>query len=286
MRDLAGFIIFIYAFNLIITKESIFGLCLFTIMLIIFVINNLRQKCVIENFNKISRKSLHKQKKFFLETMTHDFKIPTLAQLRGLELLKNGVLGDLNNEQKELIKQIESSCKYVLDMISMFANVYMFENENYKLIYEKFSMSDLVYKCFTEISEIAKEKNITFSYTSTQDDTILEADKSEIKKVLINLLTNAVNYSKCDSRIDVKTEILDSQIQLSISGMGLAYGNKKFAEENRYTTIGHTLGMYLCKKIIEVHKGRIFLTDNNKNSNSFSFILPRSAENTEAETAY
>ena len=71
----------------------------------------------IQKFPNLKNNEIEKQKEYFIETLVHDLKVPTLAQYRGLELLENEVVGNLSEEQKELVSQIKYSCKYILDMI-------------------------------------------------------------------------------------------------------------------------------------------------------------------------
>lgn len=275
MKDLVWLIIFFYSFNTLLETKSFPALVIFTLTIIIYSIKYMRLKYLAENNFKSNKINLNKQKEFFITTITHDFKIPILAQLRGLELLQNSVMGELNEAQKDMIQQISGSCKYVLDMISMFSNAYKFEKNTYKLVYEKFNINELIFSCFQELSSKAKEKNITFSCTSNGIDNIVEADRNEIKKVITNLLINAIDYSKLSERIDVKLNTDGNFITFNILGMGLVYSNSNMNKENRYTTIGHTLGMYLCKKIIEFHNGKMFLTETSDKKNCLSFTIPR-----------
>ena len=273
MKDLIAFFIFIYSIRVLLESGNILALYLMTILLTIYVIRYWRQEYSLKNYSKINKQLMNKQRDFFMNILIHDFKVPIIAQMRGLELLKNGIMGNVNDDQKEILTQIDGSCRYVLDMISMFSNAYMFEKETYKLVYEKFNMNELVTSCIKEISAKAKEKNLTFAFSSSDNNTQISADKNEIKKVVLNLLINAINYSNNEDTIDISLKIEKNNLNFTLSGMGLVYGkNPNLKEDNKYTTIGHTLGIYLSKKIIETHKGKIYLTGNNMNS--FRFTLP------------
>ena len=58
-----------------------------------------------------------KEKETYITILSHDLKIPTIAQIRALELLLNGHFGNLNNEQKEILQLILESCKYLYKVI-------------------------------------------------------------------------------------------------------------------------------------------------------------------------
>lgn len=229
-----------------------------------------------------SEKEIERQKEYFIETLIHDLKIPTLAQLRGLELMQNGTVGKINDDQKELLNQIVSSCKYILDMISMVLKTYRFENGQKHFVFEYFSLTELLLECFEEVSHIAKEKNVEFTYTHNGENTILEADRADIKVVILNLLSNAVMYSNRNEKIVVSIELSDDYLQTIIASTGITLSerecqtmfNKTTGETPKYTTVGHGIGLYLCKKIIESHNGRICASTDGKAHNKFIFTLP------------
>lgn len=232
--------------------------------------------------NLESEKEIERQKEYFIETLIHDLKVPTIAQLRGLEVLKKGTLGALNCDEIELISQIENSCKYILDMIAIVLNTYRFENGQNKLYYEKFNISELLLKCFEELSEDTKEKNLTFAYAGAEAPIILEADKSEIKKVIIHLLLNSILYSNKNEKILITILEEANQLKFTITSKGIPLSERECCtlfdrastHSPKYSTIGNGIGLYLCKKIIDVHKGNIYASTDGKCTNTITFTLP------------
>lgn len=230
-----------------------------------------------------AEKEIERQKEYFIETLIHDLKVPTLAQLRGLELIKNESFGEINGEQKELITQIEVSCKYILEMISMVLNTYRFETGQNQLVYEVFNISELVMDCFNKMSPQAQDKNIIFSYGTNKENTNIEADKEEIRQVILNLLSNAIAYSNKDERIAVNAIIENNHLKLTIVSRGVILSEREcktlFDRSNgeypKYTTIGHGIGLYLCKKIIDMHNGEIYASTDGVSTNTFAFIIPQ-----------
>ena len=230
-----------------------------------------------------AEKEIERQKEYFIETLIHDLKIPTLAQLRGLELLQKGSFGEINNDQKEILNNITESCQYILTMISMVLNTYRFENGKNSLYYEKFDLVDIVIQSFEEVAKSAKEKDISFVYKAGNENTTLEADKAEIKKVITNLLNNAVVYSKRSEKIIVNIENENNSLKLSITSKGISLSSRecrtlfeRSSENNpKFTTVGHGISLYLCKKIIDMHNGKIFASTDGEMQNTFSFIIPQ-----------
>ena len=156
MKDLIQLIIYLYFMHLMFVSPNYMNLTLMTLLTILFVLKYWRLKEKLANTKirtkNACKKILSKERKYYTDSLTHDLKVPVLAQLRGINLLKEEILGGLNTEQKELINQIGDSCRYTLEMIAMLANIYKFDDINYELNYEKFSMSDLLLSCFEELS--------------------------------------------------------------------------------------------------------------------------------------
>ena len=229
-----------------------------------------------------SEKEIEKQKEYFVETLIHDLKVPTLAQLRGLELLEHGTIGSVNLKQKELLLQIKDSCRYILDMISMVLNTYRLESGQASLELETFDMAELLLNCFEEMSDVAKEKNLTFVYASQKVDARVDGDKEKIKKVIINLLSNAAIYSNKNENIVVTISIENDTLSFNITSTGITLSERECStmferiteKTSKYTTVGHGIGLYYCKKIIDLHNGKIFASTNGKSSNSVTFMLP------------
>lgn len=237
--------------------------------------------------NLEAEKEIERQKEYFIETLIHDLKVPTLAQLRGLELMEKGMVGSINDGQKELILNIKESCNYILTMISMVLNTYRFETEHNSLYYEKFDLSQVIIESFEEASKDAKNKDIQFVYKVTGENTYLEADRNEIKKVVVNLLNNAIVYSSRGENIAVSVESENNNIKFSVTSHGISLSNReclnlfeRTSEKNpKFSTVGHGISLYLCKKIIDVHNGKIYASTDGNIINTFTFIVPRFRQN-------
>lgn len=244
---------------------------------------NSKVKYIIVIYENIeSEKELKRQKEYFMETLIHDLKIPTLAQLRALELLHNEALGKLEEAQKEMLSQIEQSCKYMLEMISMVLNTYRYENGEQAVWYEKFNLAELIQYCTDEIITVIDEKGLIVEL-DMPDDIKIEADRRKLKKVIMHLLSNAVLYSYKNEKIHIKTECDSDSVKFSIQSSGMTLSKRECLTmfdrctegTQRYTTVGNGIGLYLCKKIINSHKGQIFASTDGKNTNTFTFVIPR-----------
>ena len=216
------------------------------------------------------KQELIRQREYFIETLSHDLRVATLAQIRGLDLL------DSNESQEELVSDIKDSCKYTLDMITMLLNTYRFENGEEVLNYEKFKLSGIVVKCCRDLIKLAEEKGVTLSY-EIENVEKLDADKAGISKLVMCLLSTAIFNSDRNSDVNICVSKLYDNFEVTIKYTGEPLTEEEcrrmFSNSPRFSTVGHGIRMHLCKKIVDFHGGDIWVTNNGK-TNSFTFILP------------
>lgn len=224
---------------------------------------------IVMNYLFLYKKFVN-QRKYFIKTLNHDMKVSILAQIRGLELLQKA-------GENELVSDIKDSCNYTLDMINMLLNTYRFEDGEQILNYEPFNFSELMIDACNFVQKYALEKNITFSY-NFQKQAYIEADETFLFKALVILLAVSIYYADRNSVINLHFKKSSGMFKASIvyNGKTLTEEERRrmFLKNPRFSTVGHGIKMYLCKKIIEFHGGNIMALNGNERKNSFVFTLP------------
>jgi len=140
-------------------------------------------------------KHLEAQRDTFVASLGHDLKNPTLAQIRAVELLLKGEFGALNFEQNEILKMLLDSCKYMNAMLCSLLSTYRNECGAVKLNYEEISLPELTKECIGEMIYIAKDKGIDINILNDCKNSIIYGDKVQIKRVIMNLLSNGIKYA-------------------------------------------------------------------------------------------
>lgn len=79
---------------------------------------------IFQNIDK--EKEIEERKNTFIATLTHDLKTPTIAQIKATELLLDNALGEINDEQRDILTQIKKSCKYMYDLIFTILETYLY----------------------------------------------------------------------------------------------------------------------------------------------------------------
>ena len=267
LKNLATMLMFLYILVVVSSSRNIIAILILIILSISYFCTNLK----LCNSQALQKNELVCQRDVFINSLSHDLRIPIIAQIRALELVKNQKFGEINNAQKDIINQIEQSCRCILNLTSLMINTYKMENNSYKLLYERFNISDVIVSCFDELLPLASEKKITFEYSSDNKNLNIIADREELKKVILNLLASVISNSCIGQKISVILSLVKNKIKLTISS-----NNKEictnFEYNSPFTSVGHAIRMGFCKKIIETHHGKII--ENNKNG-SFSFEIPQ-----------
>ncbi len=216
----------------------------------------------------------------FIATLTHDLRTPVLASINGLEFALNGTLGELTSELKELFSTMKKSTEDMLGLVNVLLEVYRYESGKMHLVKTDFNIKELIINSIRQLEPLYSKNNLIFECENLDDITI-KADKSEIKRVLFNILGNAIKHSFDGGKIIVKTEVEDTNIKISVQDFGeglskedMASLFKKFQRGNSKKRLPSTgLGLYLSRQIVEAHGGEIGAVGEVNKGATFTFTL-------------
>ena len=143
-------------------------------------------------------------------------------------------------------------------------------------------MNELIEACLNEISQLAEEKGHTLIFQPNAAENILNADRMQVKRILMNLLSNSLTYAYPDTELVITAEKHDSCMRVCVKNRS-PYMPKKVLETifNKYVThaekfnkVGAGLGLYLSKQIVEAHGGKIITKSFEDNQCIFGFDIP------------
>lgn len=228
---------------------------------------------------------IKEQRESFVATLTHDLKTPTLAQIRMIELLLDDAFGKTSLMQKEMLNQILKSCKYMQQMISYVLSTYKFENGKANLVKEDFNLAGLIEECCLELNSLNVDKNLKFITKFNIKNPIAEGDRAQLKRVIINMISNAVSYAFNNTEIEIVLEENDNDIIFYtvnkspyMSKDVLNHIFDKYVSGSACTKFNKTgtgLGLYLSEQIITAHNGKIFAESFDDNRNKIGFSVPK-----------
>jgi len=245
------------------------------------------EQIIVINHNIENEREIQERKETFIATLTHDLKTPTISQIKALDLLLKGSFGELTNMQSDLVLQVKQSCMYMYDLIFTILDSYLYDNGQTKIVLEKFDLLELTNEIIAEISNLLNEKNLKINLTSSVSQNLV-ADRFQIKRVILNFLSNAINYGYSNSNIDISIVEKDSFVDLNITNKSQFIPEDRLKEmfikfksttnvKFRKTSTG--LGLYLSKQIIDAHQGKIYALSSEDDTCTFGFSIPKKLKN-------
>ena len=225
-------------------------------------------------------KELDLAKTNFLGTVSHEFKTPISSIQMGLQLLENNQIGNLNDEQKNLVNGIKEDSERLLKITGELLNITQVESGLIQLNIQNSTVDQIIEYAVHANKAATEQKNISFNINVEEGIETVLADSEKTAWVLNNLLSNAVRYSYENSNIDITITKENNNVRFAVKDFGIGieekYVNKVF---DRYFRIpgsrkeGTGLGLSISKEFIEAQGGEISVKSALGVGSEFSFIL-------------
>jgi len=226
-----------------------------------------------------------KVKSEFLANMSHQLRTPLNALIGFSELMRQRISGELNETQQRYIDNILASGKFLLDLVNDLLDLSKVESGKIEMSIEKISVPAAINEALTLIKENATRHNVLLKTEFDPTLDFIEADRRRFKQILINLLGNAVKYSKPEGgivTITAKKEGGMARFSVSDTGIGIKkeylgglFERFEYLEPEltrKYEGAG--LGLALSKKLVELHGGKIMVESRFGEGSTFTFLLP------------
>lgn len=232
-------------------------------------------------------KELDELKDDFLGMASHELNSP-LAAIEGYlsMILEEGIGGtDLNPQTREYLDRINKSAIRLTAIVKDLLNVSRIESGRIHLIYADIQIEDLIQSSIDEIMPKVEEMHHQITFNKPEQSLPKTwLDNTRITEVVINILSNAVKYTPDGGKIDVCVEGKGNELIISIKDTGKGIPKDKTDRVfQKFTQVdvmkdeikGTGLGMYISKKFIELHKGKIwFESEGEGRGTAFYFSLP------------
>ncbi|GAB3963811.1 ATP-binding protein [Spirosoma terrae] len=237
---------------------------------------------VLENIT--SFKELDQAKTNFIATVSHELKTPISSIKLSLKLLDDHRIGQLNDEQKQLIGHVRDDAERLLSITGELVNMAQVESGQIQLKIENVAPADIVRYATQALQVPANQKHIQFQVEAPLDLPTVKADPDKASWVLVNFLSNAVRHSPEDNKIDVVVRPLGNLVEFEVRDYGAGirpeHRDRIFeryfrAPGNNGQSSGTGLGLAISKEFIESMGGDIGLKSNLTNGTAFYFRLPR-----------
>lgn len=241
----------------------------------------------------------------FVATLTHDLKVPLLAENQTITYMIKGSYGEINDEQKEVLEVIKHTNESTLDMVNTLLEVYRYDAGKNVLLKSVLDIRELIKTIAHTLSPLAEEKNIDLTVNVPDEKIMVSVDEREIKRVIHNLLANAISSTLRRGKISIVTSLYkykkqydpqDKEFRLTtlrenidlkdyviISVYDTGIGMEKEDMDNLFRRFSSSkgrkpssigLGLYYSYQVITAHDGLIWAESQEGVGSVFKFTLP------------
>lgn len=227
---------------------------------------------------------LENQKVSFLRHVSHELKTPLTTIREGSELLKEQVVGTLNEEQREIVNMLKQQSLKLQKLIENLISFSMLEFDSSRMRREPVALDQVIRELTASHKLAARSKSVELR-TQLEPVTIT-GDRDKLRTVMDNLLSNAVKYTPVNGRVQVSLACRNGTATIDVTDTGPGIDpderDKIFAAfyQGRAHSVGPVkgsgLGLSIAKEFIHLHNGTIGIIDEETGAH-FRVTLPASA---------
>lgn len=219
------------------------------------------------------------QRENFVHCLTHDLRTPLVAVDRMLKLTCQGAFGEVPPPMNEALSSILNSNENLLQMLNKLLEVYRYDIGQKVLSFISFNLPELIEEAIAELQPLAQQKGIDLKHTIAPDVGDMTGDRLELRRVLTNLIGNAIKFTDA-GKVTVSATSKKDEVVLEVrdTGIGISHEDRtrifeRFRQGNHLRS-GSGLGLYLCHQIVRSHQGRIDVQSQVGEGTTFIIYLP------------
>lgn len=231
-------------------------------------------------------KEIDQAKTEFVSLASHQLRTPLSTINWYSEMLLDGDVGELNNGQKEYLREVYKGNKRMVDLVNALLNVSRLELGTFAIDPEKTKIIDVAKSVINEMKPQIAAKKIKLIQKFDDRIPTMMLDKKLIRMVIQNLLSNAVKYTSQMGRVTIFINRIKKNKEIEIVVVDNGMGIPKYQQDKIFTklfradnvkeqdTEGTGLGLYIVKSIVEHSGGRAWFVSEENKGTKFYVILP------------
>lgn len=229
----------------------------------------------------------NRMKSQFLANMSHELRTPLNSIINFTRIVASGMRGPVTDGQLDYLNRVRASGEHLLGLINDILDLSKIEAGRMDLYLEACSMDELVKSALSTAVGLTKEKPIDLIQEIELGLPPVQADKTRIRQVLLNVLSNAAKFTESGT-ITVRAVRENNAIVVSVADTGIGIPEDKLGtifEEFRQvdegsdrTYQGTGLGLAICKRLIDIHHGKMWVESTLGAGSTFFFSLPLLAQ--------
>ncbi len=247
-------------------------------------VDELAELC--QSFNRMatSLSVLESSRRSFVANVSHELKTPMTTIGGFIDGMLDGTIPP--EKHQEYLGIVSVEVKRLSRLVTSMLNLSKIEAGELEIKPTSFDVAPSVINCLLNLEQEIEKKNITINGLDNLNSVFVYADKDMIYQVVYNLVDNAVKFTNENGAITVFSgEAEKGQLYISIENTGEGISNDeigriferfyKVDKSRSYDVKSAGLGLYLCKTIVEMHRGRIFAESEKGRFTRFTFTLPK-----------
>jgi PAS domain S-box-containing protein len=240
-------------------------------------------------FRDITREvEVDRLKSEFVATVSHELRTPMTSIKGYVDILLMGAAGALNENQTHFLDIVRSNTNRLSILVNDLLDISRIEAGRVSLNMQSIDLREVVKEVLADVTRRSKDENkpMVLTIDSADDLPPINGDLERVRQILANIVDNAYHYTPENGKIDIRMKTVDGMVQVDVkdTGIGIDPGESERVFERFYrgedplvlATPGTGLGLAIVKQLVNMHKGRIWLTSKGKSGqgSTFSFTLP------------
>lgn len=225
-------------------------------------------------------RELDRLKTEFIGVASHELRTPVTSMLLAVHLLEEGAAGPLTEQQKEIVQAQKEDVERLDHLMRELLDISRLEAGSAPPRFELVKPDDLLKSAFQTTKAQAAEKGVELELGKVPEMQQVRADKSQIGRVLVNLITNAIRHTDPGGHVKLRASAGRDQVTLSVedtgSGIPKDYQEQifeRFVQVPGATGGGAGLGLSISRTIVQAHGGKMWVESEPGKGSTFSFTL-------------
>ncbi len=225
-------------------------------------------------------REIDRLKSEFIATASHELRTPLTSVQMGVYLLLERAAGELTEKQIEVLSACRDDCDRLDQLMRELLDVSRIEAGESKPSFEVVRTRDLLDAATKDLQPQVEAKGLDFKVEAPIDLPVVRVDRSQVERVLANLVINAIRYTK-QGEIKISAQPRGTSVAVSVSDTGsgipaeyLPHIFDKFVQVPGAATGGAGLGLAISRLIVEAHGGQISVQSEPSRGSTFTFTLP------------
>jgi len=246
---------------------------------------------------------LERLKSEFISIVSHELRTPLTAIKNAMDIILSGKAGDMTDNIEKFVSMGKRNAIRLSGIINDLLDISKIEAGKMDFKFELMHVEPVIEYVKTNLTEVAKEKNLTIKYTHSEDDVEVYADSNRLEQVLTNLVSNAIKFTPEAGEIEISSKVVNARelqydhcfeedikrlqgnyLQVCVEDHGIGIERKdlnhvfdKFAQiENSLSRKvgGSGLGLPIARQLMESHNGAIWCDSEINKGSRFYFVIP------------